>query len=165
MLCFFIPNYWPRLQMFTVCGVSLLRDSDLLNFYVNKLCVPCLLACRNEFHPVIDFAQFDKIRIDFIWQKWCAMLFHITELLTQITEFSHKTISIWFDSNSIPLQFADVNVCISMTTLLTHTVAHSTKSSFRPKTNNQPLKKVFKSCPQLSKSCQKLDVNLGYKVV
>ena len=26
-----------------------------------------------------------------------------------------------------------------MTTLLTHTVAHSTKPSFRPKTNNQPL--------------------------
>jgi hypothetical protein len=31
----------------------------------------------------------------------------------------------------------------SMTTLLTHTVAHSTKSSFRPKTNNQPLKKFL----------------------
>ena len=28
----------------------------------------------------------------------------------------------------------------SMTTLLTHTVAHSTKPSFRPKTNNQPIK-------------------------
>ena len=28
-----------------------------------------------------------------------------------------------------------------MTTLLTHTVAHSTKPSFMPKTNNQPLKK------------------------
>ena len=31
-------------------------------------------------------------------------------------------------------------VSTSMTTLLTHTVAHSTKPSFRPKTNNQPLK-------------------------
>ena len=31
-------------------------------------------------------------------------------------------------------------VC-SMTTFLTNTVAHSTKTSFRPKTNNQPLKK------------------------
>ena len=40
----------------------------------------------------------------------------------------------------------------SMTTLLTHTVAHSTKPSFRPKTNNQPLKKSF---AQLSKICQK----------
>ena len=29
---------------------------------------------------------------------------------------------------------------ISMTTLLTHTVAHSTKPSFWPKTNNQPHK-------------------------
>ena len=29
---------------------------------------------------------------------------------------------------------------VSMTTLLTHTVAHSTRHSFRPKTNVQPLK-------------------------
>ena len=28
-----------------------------------------------------------------------------------------------------------------MTTLITHTVAHSTKPSFMPKTNNQPPKK------------------------
>ena len=32
---------------------------------------------------------------------------------------------------------------VSMTTLLTHTVAHSTKPSFRPKTNNQTLKKFL----------------------
>ena len=35
---------------------------------------------------------------------------------------------------------------VSMTTLLMHTVAHSTTPSFRPKTNNQPLKK-FLSLP------------------
>ena len=40
-----------------------------------------------------------------------------------------------------------------MTSLLIHTVAHST----RPAQNQQPIpKKVFKSCNQLSKSCQKL---------
>ena len=33
--------------------------------------------------------------------------------------------------------------CISMTSLLTHTVAHSTRLSFRPKTNNQPIKKFL----------------------
>ena len=32
---------------------------------------------------------------------------------------------------------------ISMTSLLTHTVAHSTRPSFRPKTNYQPLKKFL----------------------
>ena len=32
---------------------------------------------------------------------------------------------------------------VSMTTLLTHTVAHSTQPSFRPQTNNQPLKKFL----------------------
>ena len=31
----------------------------------------------------------------------------------------------------------------SMTTLLIHTIAHSTKSSFMPKTNNQPPKKFL----------------------
>ena len=31
----------------------------------------------------------------------------------------------------------------SMTTLLSHTVAHSTKPSFMPKTNNQPPKKFL----------------------
>ena len=46
------------------------------------------------------------------------------------------------------------NTNFSMTTLLTHTVAYSTKPSFMPKTNNSPLKN-FKSCAQLSKSCQK----------
>ena len=49
----------------------------------------------------------------------------------------------------------DLRKKISMTTLLTHTVAHSTKPSYMPKTNNQPPKKVFKSCAKLSKSCQK----------
>ena len=34
-------------------------------------------------------------------------------------------------------------IYFSMTTLLTHTVAHSTKPSFKPKTNNQPLKKFL----------------------
>ena len=30
-----------------------------------------------------------------------------------------------------------------MTSLLTHTITHSTRHSFRPKTNNQPLKKFL----------------------
>ena len=46
---------------------------------------------------------------------------------------------------------------LSMTSLLMHTVAHSNRHSFSLKTNNQPIKK---SCGQLSKGCQKLDVIL-----
>jgi hypothetical protein len=46
-----------------------------------------------------------------------------------------------------------------------HTIAHATRYSFRPKTNNQALKKFFKSCVQLSKCRQKLDVILENKVV
>ena len=46
----------------------------------------------------------------------------------------------------------DAEALCSMTSLLTHTVAHSTRHSFRPKTNNQPLKKFL----SLAVSCQKL---------
>ena len=43
-----------------------------------------------------------------------------------------------------------------MTTLLTHTVAHFTKPSFRPKTNSQPLKKFFLCLQFLPKKEQKV---------
>ena len=36
-----------------------------------------------------------------------------------------------------------VRIRVSMTSLLTHSVAHSTRPSFRPKINNQPLKKFL----------------------
>ena len=49
-----------------------------------------------------------------------------------------------------PLHYANLNLLfvvmlthISMTSLLTHTVAHSTRPSFKLKTNNQPLKKFL----------------------
>ena len=43
----------------------------------------------------------------------------------------------------LPLVIPCINTYPSMTTLLMHTVAHFTKPSFRPKTNNQPLKKFL----------------------
>ena len=45
----------------------------------------------------------------------------------------------WFKWNTI--RGNTVYVLFSMTSLLTHTVAHSTRPSFMPKANNQPLKK------------------------
>ena len=45
----------------------------------------------------------------------------------------------------------------SMTSLLTHTVAHSTRHFFRPKTNNQPLKKFLSlsvSWVKIVKNCK-----------
>ena len=44
---------------------------------------------------------------------------------------------------SISCQNSKSNALSSMTSLLTHTVAHSTRPSFRLKTNNQPLKKFL----------------------
>ena len=47
---------------------------------------------------------------------------------------------------------AATTTTISMTSLLTQTVPYSTRLSSMPKANNKFLKKVFKSCRQLSKS-------------
>ena len=47
-------------------------------------------------------------------------------------------ICIRFDGN-----FCPVFLVVSMTSLLTHTVAHSTRPFFRTKTNYQPLKKFL----------------------
>ena len=46
------------------------------------------------------------------------------------------------DANDVSLECLG-NLSLSMTQLLTHSVAHSTKPSSRPKTNNQPLKKFL----------------------
>ena len=56
--------------------------------------------------------------------NWCLILLQVP--ICQIFIASQKT---------------NVYIHISMTSFLTHTVAHSTKSSFRPNTNYQPLKK------------------------
>ena len=60
--------------------------------------------------------------------------------------------------------YTDVSAKGSMISLLMHNVAHSPRHSFRPKTNNQPIKKFL----SLAFSCVKvvkLDVILENKVV
>ena len=52
----------------------------------------------------------------------------------------NKKLSTWQQTHVLGLS---LYLSASMTTLLTHITAHSTKPSFRPKTNNQPLKKVL----------------------
>ena len=53
----------------------------------------------------------------------------------------------------------------SMTQLLTHTVAHSTRPSFRPKTNNQPTKKFLSlvvSWVKVVKMCKILTFKVNF---
>jgi hypothetical protein len=45
--------------------------------------------------------------------------------------------------NSPRGSFPGTSLTVSMTSLLTHNVAHSTRPSFRPKTNNQPITKSW----------------------
>ena len=83
-------------------------------------------------------------KCSYIWSVWCSM-----------SRMGHRRLS------KIPrstLQGKDLNT--SMTSPLTHTVAHSTRPFFRLKINIHPLKKA---CGQLSKSCQKGKI-LTFKV-
>ena len=55
--------------------------------------------------------------------------------------------------------------CISMTSLLTHTVAHSTRHSFKPKTNNQTFKKFLSlavSWVKVVKNCKILTFKVNF---
>ena len=81
-------------------------------------------------------------------------------IMDSVVCFSEFALLVWLKVQVPPLYYFLLVICsslklltglliyltvtaISMTTLLTHTVAHSTKPSFRPKTNNQPLKKFL----------------------
>ena len=57
-----------------------------------------------------------------------------------LSKEENKNVANEFGETFFHLVCRNGHLNISMTTLLTHTVAHSTKPSFRPKTNNQPLK-------------------------
>ena len=70
---------------------------------------------------------------DLLFLKWILLLLQFSPALSHMTHAC---------------------ILVSMTSLLTHTVSHFTRPSVRPKTNNLPLLKVFKSCSHLSKSWQ-----------
>ena len=55
---------------------------------------------------------------------------------------AYYVVSTYFKATKVPGSYY-VIIWVSMTSLLTHTVAHSTRPFFRPKTNNQPLKKFL----------------------
>ena len=65
-------------------------------------------------------------------------------VLPSITNEVLKAVVAEFDAGELITQREVVSArYVSMTQLLTHSVAHYTKPSSRPKTNNQPLKKFL----------------------
>ena len=66
---------------------------------------------------------------------------------------------------AMPSLFIQVSKFINMTSLLTHTVAHFTRPSFRPKSNNQPLKKFLSlavSWVKVVKNCKILTFKVNF---
>ena len=71
-----------------------------------------------------------------LYQKYCIYLVYTVENSTLNRDSTfNRTVCLIESTTEYRLS--------SMTSLLTHTVAHSTRPSFRPKTNNQPLKKFL----------------------
>ena len=73
--------------------------------------------------------------------------FHLLPLVSGLIMKSHFSWPVTLPNCKISDNIMDVltsnNKHISMTSLLTHTVAHSTRPSLKPKTNNQPFKKFL----------------------
>ena len=100
-----------------------------------------------------------KINIHFglILQKMCKITFlwffrdfaHFFETKTKLKISSEFRSRYWGVVSVVDILKLVYNGYCSMTTLLMHTVAHFTKPSFMPKTNNQP---PFKPCAQFSMS-------------
>ena len=85
-----------------------------------------------------------------MWGHKVTFVDRICPFLTifHICSFTKHPFVRWKRKTYVPQVFIRLHVFerytyISMTSLLAHNVAHSTRHSFRPKTNNQPLKKFM----------------------
>ena len=67
------------------------------------------------------------------------------EHVSMTFEFTYKKPKVIYKGVLTTVRVRDTkdSYLVSMTQLLTHSVAHSTNPSSRPKTNNQPLKKFL----------------------
>ena len=109
------------------------------------------LICRYLFLDAVMTTTCRNLRLLFLsfpWNSLKLFVIQVGHILIWVTlslanlglQWSFET-KVYLESWTI---FAtDLLVFISMTTLLMHTVAHSTKPSFMPKTNNQPHKKFL----------------------
>ena len=77
--------------------------------------------------------------LDRIGHVFLTLIFYLWHQFTNLFSPIHD----YFLQNMVLFVILMTNLFVSMTTLLTHTVAHSTKPSFMPKTNNQPPKKFL----------------------
>ena len=120
-------------------AISRTMVSKLLPLYpILMILYPILTILLSQLHQFNN--SFDRI---------VKSLEELLETSLFCNDFSHFYFILCFQTFQSFLQhfivwlFAFWCMYSSMTTLLTHTVAHSTKPSFMPKTNNQPPKKFL----------------------
>ena len=104
---------------------------------------------KNVFVIYVVKSTVIKVLWKIIWQK---PIFTFQKMTVSQNVINAKSLLIKWSNLTIIWSFVQVTpkilnannvIKVSMTTLLTHTVAHSTKPSFMPKTNNQPPKKFL----------------------
>ena len=115
---------------------------------------------RGKLQEVFVFlcSSLSRDEIEHIYTQ--SLYLHSRTSLAYQLDSTRKYLSMYWLKAVAAFSWSSGAGAYSMTSLLTHTVAHSTKPASRPKTNNQSIKKFFKSCGQLSKICQKLGVIL-----
>ena len=86
-----------------------------------------------------DHFQYDLRRIFHWWNRFLSGRFRLVKLMINL----YQLVVLIATNTKIKLSFAYwiiFDIWYSMTSLLTNTVAHSTRHSFRPKANNHSIK-------------------------
>ena len=96
--------------------------------------IPCIHFTDFKIKPETEIIWMNLMKIWLLATNWLEMKW--TMVVLSITPQ-------WHSSYFFNICFLRKCKDFSMTQLLTHTVAHSTRPSFRPKTNNQPNKKFL----------------------
>ena len=105
--------------------------------YIHIVGVDCVIVDRGKYYVCIGWEPYSQVFLKLV----PIMLPYYTIK----RNYSHFHACAVKQSNSrqffVPKKITLQS--LSMTSLLTHDVAHSTRHSFRPKTNNQPFKKFL----------------------
>ena len=135
------------------------EDLDFYTYCNCKICSPCFCVYKitGHFFSLLETLQFVQFPLPppnndvfVIWPSSqvilsCFVKGNFSGQLLAVVNLQLSWIAQTFFISMISLNcFIYLGMSyISMTSLLAHTVPHSTRHYFRPKTNNQPLKKFF----------------------
>ena len=125
--------------------------------FVSQLCNVSVVSSSNDIVMIYQFmlAVFSN-KFFITYSRYVNYLFK---------GLPYKPIIHFKNASVVVFQLYFCSLQDSMTSLLTHTVAHSTRLSFRPKTNNQSIKKFLSlvvNWVKVVKNCQILTFKVNF---